>query len=156
MNENPNEIENPVSFEEYVALILRGVSTMKSTNNESPLIIEIISFSDDYTLSPVYKIEGIEYCDNGLFNDEIAGDNVYTSVDFFSNTGLKSTQIVYHKSESLIYQEELDQYLGKRLKKFKFGCDVRLAKCPNTNWLNTSLFGEPCIEFTNCYFEVEL
>lgn len=136
---------------------------------EYVIITEIIDFSNEIPLSDVYNIDGIEYCDNGLFLDQKANDGIYTSV--FSLTAPKEVYdtanmgVILNLNDNFRYRKELDEYVVnwvkqdcdlKKSMKIKLGCNVRWADCPNTNWLNTSLFGERCIEFYDCHASIEI
>lgn len=150
-------------------LFNKSVAILKFNYDQEPsenvaLTARILSFDSNYTLLPVYKLNGVEYSDNGLFNDQVAGDGVYTSVERFSI----SENDIYNGVEALIgdgflFKDQLIQqiksdYASKVGPKasIKFGCKTKLIKCPNTSWYNTSYFGEPCVLFYDCELSVEI
>lgn len=163
------------TFETSVAIIENGteINNYNSKSSDSfTLKVRLKSFDSNFDLSPVYKFDGIEYCDNGLFNDEVAGDGIYTSVKTFNYASRKNSYkgIIINKSEKFEHTEKLNEFLlanysnnnstlqtkaGAKLK-VKLGCKVRLVDCPNTDWYNTSFFGEPCVEFYDCEASVEV
>ncbi|WP_172917240.1 hypothetical protein [Capnocytophaga canis] len=163
------------TFETSVIIIQNNdfFNTHNSKSLESfALKVTLKSFDSDFKLSPVYKFDGIEYCDNGLFNDEVAGDGVYTSVQKFNSLPERNldSDITINKSDKFQHSEKLNSFLQAnytnndnniyaKLKpklSIKFGCKVRLVDCPNTHWYNTSFFGEPCVEFYDCEASVEI
>lgn len=166
------EVDENSKFEESVAVIQNTYAFKDNSSSVKSqrivLKVELVCFDDVIELSPVYKIDGVEYCDNGLFNDEYEGDGIYTSVEDFiiEETSMKSqfnNEIIINKSDRFRYDVELYEYISgnyigatKTKLKIKIGCKVRWADCPNTNWLNTSLFGEKCIEFYDCEASAEL
>lgn len=169
-DDNTSTEQDRYPYEESIAII----QYTKEIDTNSPLIeyviiTEIIDFSNEIPLSDVYNIDGIEYCDNGLFHDQTANDGIYTSV--FSFTAPKKVYdaanmgVILNLNDDFRYRKELDEYVGNWAKqdcklkssmKIRLGCNVRWADCPNTNWLNTSLFGERCIEFYDCHASIEI
>jgi len=149
-------------FEESVALIQQDLMNSESLkSSEYAIIIELKDFSGEIELNPVYKIDCIEYCDNGLFNDEIAGDGIYTSVEKFNIDNLKfsNNTVKIGKSTKFKYNEQLKSYLNQdafKLLKISAGCSVRWVECPDEHWYDTDLFGEGCLEFYDCHAEFEL
>ena len=66
---------------ESVALIRTGVKTetnAKKSDEKYAFTINVVDFSERIDLHEAYMIDDIEYSDNGLFNDEVANDGVYT------------------------------------------------------------------------------
>lgn len=150
-------------FSRSVAIIKFNYDLEPSSN--VPLRLKLVTFDKDYKLLPVYKFNNIEYSDNGEFNDQIAGDGIYTSIENFNI----ATEDIYNGvevnvGETFLYKDQLidlvkNDYLNRGIKPkavIKFGCKVRIVKCPNTSWYNTSIFGEPCVEFYDCEASVEV
>jgi hypothetical protein len=169
----PNE--NKSTFETSVAIIQNGIDINKYSSKSSgdfSLKLKLKNFDPNFELSPVYKFDGIEYSDNGLFNDEIAGDGIYISVQKFNYASKRNLYngITINKSEKFEHTEKLNAFLLSNYTnnksniqskvrpklKFKLGCKVRLVDCPDTSWYNTSWFGEPCVEFYDCEASVEV
>lgn len=124
--------------------------------------MEIKDFSGNVELNEAYKINGIEYNDNGKFNDKVANDGIYTSVESYKiiNSEDVLTSLVINKAESFDYDEALSDYLSdtNSKRKIKFGCKVRNIKCPQTSWYNTCIWGSSCtcVDFYDCEFSVEI
>jgi hypothetical protein len=72
---------NKKQFLESVAII--GPFTSDLGNGIFSKAVEIKDMSGNLKLSGVFKLNGSEYSDKGLFNDQIAGDGIYTSVEVF-------------------------------------------------------------------------
>ena len=87
-SEDENKVETELSFNdtskflESVALIRTGVKTetnAKNSDEKYAFIINVVDFSESIDLHEAYMIDDLEYSDNGLYNDEVANDGVYTS-----------------------------------------------------------------------------
>lgn len=150
-------------LESSVAILHDGA--IQTSDGSYALKAQLTSFDPGYSMLPVYKFDGVEYCDNGLFNDEIEGDGIYTSVKTanLNNQQLDiiQSEIIVNKGSNFQYESDLDIMLNDILVaragiEITFGCSVRLVPCPNTSWYNTSLFGEPCIEFYDCEASVSV
>ncbi|WP_027380195.1 hypothetical protein [Chryseobacterium daeguense] len=101
------------------------------TPSESVLLtVRMISYDENYELLPVYKYDGVEYSDNGLFNDAVAGDGIYTSVenlklaqeDIYNGVEVSIGEDFLHK-DKLVTQVKTE-YAGKVKPGggIKFGC----------------------------------
>ena len=171
-NENSNSREMD-DFVESVAILQHGISTeLKGLCTEDliPLTVELMDFSNKIDLRQAYIIDDIEYCDNGLFNDEVANDGIYTSVEKFAikdepvkKVAATETTIYLSKSESFKYEDELERYVSKKksIAKIvvKISCKFRTAPCPETSWWNECWFTDgpcTCIEFYDCEFIIEV
>jgi hypothetical protein len=176
-SEDENKVKSELSpndtstFLESVALIRTGVKTgtnAKNSEEKYAFTINVIDFSESIDLHEAYMIDDIEYSDNGLYNDEIANDGVYTSVQKYrivnqesNKTNILNTQII-NKSDNFKYDKDLNNYLNKNgvasKTKIKFGCKVRTVTCPETSWWNDCWFGSPCtcIEFYDCETSIEV
>lgn len=152
-----------------IELFTKSVAIIKfnygQTPSESvPLTVRMISYDENYELLPVYKYDGVEYSDNGLFNDAVAGDGIYTSVenlklaqeDIYNGVEVNIGEDFLHK-DKLVTQVKTE-YAAKVKPggSIKFGCKMKLGKCPNTSWYNTSYFGEPCVFFYDCEASFEI
>lgn len=157
---------NKPTFETSVVIIENGTDYLNSKPSDKLAFkLRLKSFDSSFKLSPVYKLDGVEYSDNGLFNDKVAGDGIYTSVQKLEYSTKKNLYdgITVNKSDKFEHSDELNSFLlssyaskGKPKLVVKLSCKVRLVDCPNTSWYNTSWFGEPCVEFYNCEASVEI
>jgi hypothetical protein len=176
-SEDENKVETELSFNdtskflESVALIRTGVKTetnAKNSDEKYAFIINVVDFSESIDLHEAYMIDDLEYSDNGLYNDEVANDGVYTSVQKYrivnqesNKTNVLNTQII-NKSDNFKYEKNLTDYLNKNgiasKTTIKFGCKVRTVTCPETSWWNDCWFGSPCtcIEFYDCEASIEV
>lgn len=118
-----------------------------------PMTIEIVNYHPTKKLLPAYMINGIEYNDNGKYNDKVAGDGIFTSVRNVTVKGLpKGTSKKYNASSSLRYQSANKSEIG-------IGCKVRTVTCPETNWWNSCWpLSSPCtcVEFYDCEVTISI
>ena len=137
----------------------------RSTKGKQALTITIVNFDNRFKLLPAYLIDGIEYCDNGQYNDAVAGDGIFTSVKKFNITlGKSATGIEVAKGEDFKYEKEMQAFLSSEFKDQRgvgigFSCKVRTITCPETNWWNSCWpLSSPCtcIEFYDCEVGLEL
>jgi hypothetical protein len=149
-------------FEKSVAIIQYGLKDTKA--EKQPLVNAVISFNPEYELISQYYIDGIQFTDDGDFNDEIAGDGLYTSIQEFSMAKTSdNSSYTINLNPDFKYSEELDSYLKKMNANNKswvigIGCDISLVECSETDWWNTCWpLDSPCtcVEFTNCNAYVE-
>ncbi|SRR5690554_4160772 len=152
---------NDAEFLKSVAIIQGGLELDPITANYS-LFMTVKDFSGNYQLHDAFIIDGIEYCDNGQFNDEVANDGIYTSVDQYaidaSDVPRLRDNYFIHTGSDFAHESELQSFLNAAGPGFGiyFGCKLRLVTCPETSWYNDCWFGSPCtcIEFYDCYVEV--
>jgi len=174
--QDTNISEQELGFEESVAIIQYGINSDKyktwNKQNEEPAIIEIKNFNPDFTIQSQYYIDGIQYTDDGSFNDEIPNDGYYTSIKKYPIDDLKSffqNNDALNKSDAFMFNKELNSYLlvkyGKSVSKNKstnvieLTCKVRLAQCPETDWWNSCWpLSSPCtcVEYYDCEVKVEI
>jgi len=118
-----------------------------------PITIEIVNYHPTKKLLPAYMINGLEYCDNGKYNDKVAGDGIFTSVQNVTVKNLpKGTGKKYTASPALKHQ-------SANKSEIKFGCKVRTVTCPETNWWNSCWpLSSPCtcVEFYDCEVEISI
>lgn len=155
-----NEIEDSLVFVQDLSFL-----NSKNKNDQHVLTIEILNFNSMYKLLPAYNIDGIEYCDNGKYNDKVAGDGIFTSVSLhrvISGSSTYTRNII--KSPSFKYDSSLndvidDKYTSSNKTGIKFGCKVRIITCPDTNWWNSCWpLSSPCscVEFYDCEVGIEI
>jgi hypothetical protein len=152
-------------------------TSSKAKSSKEAIIIEIKNFNSDLVLKTQYYIDGIQYTDDGQFNDEIAGDGLFTSIQTYLSKNLKSgnNQDELNLGQNFKFNNELKSFLkekydyntttnnsGKsvaRKSKIKFGCKVRTAECPETSWWNSCWpLSSPCtcVEFYDCEASIEI
>ena len=52
----------------------------KTPTGDNVITIEIYNYNNKKNLAPYYIMQGVEYSDDGKFNDKKANDGIYTSV----------------------------------------------------------------------------
>lgn len=111
---------------------------------------KIENFDNEFVLHNVYVIDGIDYVDTGDFNDQVAGDGIYTSLK--STVGDSSKK----KSETRIIKSDKFKFNNKlATNKVKIGCKFRMVYGGASSWFGNSCDGG-CIELYDCSFEIEL
>tara|TARA_R110001632_G_scaffold71453_5_gene165765 strand:- start:831 stop:1424 length:594 start_codon:yes stop_codon:yes gene_type:complete len=149
---------SPQEFEESVLFIQDLSEFIGKSALKKPLTIELINFNSKRKLLPAYKINGVEYSDNGKFNDKVAGDGIFTSVNSHSVKG--STKALSErgaKSTKFKYTQQLSSFRSGKFGPSKLGigfsCKVRLVTCPESSWYNSCWpLSSPCtcVEFYDC------
>ena len=171
--ETIQENESLTTFEESVAIIEQGTTqfiNLTDNKNQIALTIEIVNFNSNFNLAKEYTIDYIQYNDNGQFNDKIAGDGIYTSVQSFSKEfneiNSELNEIIYNKGDLFKYSDKLTILLDERINEqqglkstakitIKFGCSLRRATCPE--YKSCWPFSSPCtcIEYYDCEGSIE-
>lgn len=174
-NEGDITKESLDDFGSSVAIINTNDISKQDLSN-IPITVALINFNSNYMLEDKYKINDIEYSDNGLFNDEVAGDGIYTSVEKFdlskSNNSLNIKNSDAFVGSNFAYLEELKSWLntdnnvdtyakGPRPTAsitVSVGCDIVTRPCPQTTWYNTCWFSNECtcVYLENCEAEVSI
>ncbi|WP_378180881.1 hypothetical protein [Aquimarina sp. SS2-1] len=161
--EEEDEAQIQPTFENSAVIIQNGLNKGKSDGAEVKTI-EIISFNEEYQLAEGYNIEGNKYSDDGQFNDEQAGDGIYTFIEDdknfnpTENTNEQLTTINF--GENFKHLDKLNRYLkisGLNKVGGKIGCSVRTTTCVETSWWNSCWpMKSPCtcVEFYDCKIEV--
>lgn len=129
--------------------------------------VELHNFNSSLILEPTYKIDDVEYCDNGLYNDEIAGDCIYTSIETYSEVSHKLSDSVKYKvgySDHFIYLNELREVISEdllddisnRSQIISYSCKVVIKDCPKTRWYNSCYFSDECscVYLEDCHWTV--
>lgn len=169
-NEEDSTNESLDDFGSSVAIINTNDINQKDLSN-IPITVELINFNSNYVLEEVYKINDIEYNDNGLFNDEVAGDGIYTSVEKFDFSKFNNLPKI-KKSDVIVgnnftFLDELKLWLNSNYKtesfakgpgrptvsiKVSVGCELVTRPCPQTTWYNTCYFSDECtcVYIENC------
>lgn len=163
------EAPQPVGYEQFFKQNMAIFDARVRSINENNYVRELYlpNFSAQAWEKNGVGYEGVLFRDNGEANDLVANDGIFTSTVTFAHdarfpyNAAKTLISVMERpvvSEEFVQQEALNQLeLSYDLRKnqaqsrvFEITCDVRIVPCPNTSWYNTSLFGEPCVEFSNC------
>ena len=156
----------PDRYESSVILI-RDYNEIRqrSTEGKQALTFTMVNFDKRYKLLPAYLINGIEYCDNGRYNDAVAGDGVFTSVQKYNVTLSKSANGVnISKGSNFAYEKDLQKYINRSLSGrsdsgIEVKCKIRTITCPETNWWNSCWpLSSPCtcIDFYDCEISVDI
>tara|TARA_B110000027_G_scaffold33351_1_gene37022 strand:- start:301 stop:897 length:597 start_codon:yes stop_codon:yes gene_type:complete len=165
-NKFPND---ELGFNESVAIIEPAFSSyLYNKVDEELMIIELKNFNPHFKLSTQYKIKGVKYTDDGMFEDKIAGDGIYTAINKITLKKMKSfTESKLNFGPEFKFTENLKEYLDEnysigelentRNQKLKgsigFGCKVRLITCPETGFWDTCWpISSPCtcVDFYDC------
>jgi len=154
---------NKEKFLESVAIV--GPFITDLGNGTYAKAVEIKDMSGTLKLSGVFKLNGSEYSDKGLFNDQIAEDGIYTSVETFKDEEVKQNipeKPIAMVSSKFKYSNELifSNYASANGRpqggSIKIGCEsITLEECRDEYWWDTDWFGEPCIYLSGCSFEFE-
>jgi hypothetical protein len=149
----PNlEASHMERFEESVLLkssspVSESSSTKKITDdNMSYIAFKIENFDSEFILRPVYVIDGVDFVDTGDFNDQVAGDGIYASLQPQVLTNTKKS------SENRIVMSDKFKFKSKT-SKVKIGCKFRSTH-KGESWFGNSCSGG-CIELYDCSFEIE-
>ena len=101
-----------------------------------------------------FHLNGMRLTDDGSGNDRIAQDGIFTSdkCTYFHRShfdGLDEHDALGFSTFTVTsgQQTTLESELGFTI---SLECEVEIVECPNMEWYNTSIFGEPCLEFSNC------
>jgi hypothetical protein len=136
-------------FFESVAIVPQSHLMIKE-GREFAQRFSLLIFDKSYVPLESYIINGVDYSDDGKFNDQIAGDGIYTSVISKPVSEYKEVP------KGVAFVSDEFKYTNEMAAKFKIkaGCKFR------TTYSGSSVFGVPCswggcVEFYDCYFEVE-
>jgi hypothetical protein len=135
-------------FEESVALKTTENVNLNGRTDKVALTYEAINYNDEYQLKAALIINGHAYSDDGKYNDEVAGDNIYTSVDLFeaSSEDKNSKETTWGVSDKFKYKEQFLQERG-----FTIKCKVRHVPCSGESfWSSDWGTGWGCLEFYDC------
>lgn len=142
------EEKNARIFEESVMIVTTGRIYAADGNSARTFMLNI--FDKEYIPKISYTINGVDFTDDGKYNDQKAGDGVYTAVT----------------SEGVKVNEKVQNY-GIVTDKFKANTGtagsfpkpyVKITCKMRTVYTGTSLLGfsceSGCIEFYDCEFEI--
>lgn len=175
---NRGGVITPNTFKASVAIWKSDhhVSIPIENSSKVALTLKILNFDSASYLNEAFKIEGVEYSDNGKFNDKVAGDGIYTSVETFEASEYENSQdekeIVYVSlGKEFKYMEELKENLrdyeneitggpgGPTIElSAKVHCDIVTRPCPQDHWYNTCWFSDECtcVYLENCDLDVNI
>lgn len=151
-------------FEESVLIIQDLSEFLGKSALKKPLTIELINFNKARKFLPAYRLNGVEYTDNGKYNDKVAGDGVFTSVSSHQVRGsAQALSARGAKSIKFKYAQDLVRFrngiYGPSQRDIGLSCKVRLVTCTETAWYNTCWpMSSPCqcIEFYDCEISVKI
>lgn len=143
------------SFEESVAIKIGSrVAAKNSEGSKSARTFTLVNYDSSYKLLQSYVLNGVDFTDDGKYNDVQAGDGIYTSVELVPNLQSKTDLAgIYLISDKFRYSDSLTSAKGK----IKVGCKIRYVRKGKT------LLGDDCatnccgcIEFYDCEISIEL
>lgn len=133
--------------------------------------IHVVNFDTSTSVAtlPTYFGDDIVFADDGLLEDSVAGDGLYTSVDTFVHDSINQF-LDYNRTPKwgssvgfgfqFQHSSDLGNYRSPMtgVAKAKIGCKIRLCSCPGECWcLACELFDTYCVDFYDCEasFEIE-
>ena len=127
--------------------------------------LQIMDFDGSATLPIVMSFDGNEYFDDGIGNDLISGDKIYTAEDvnphnatypYDSNNLRYSVSNEFITGNNFLYSTELDD--TDRGSIVKFICKFNTCSCSSTCYCyGCDLFGGPgCFWLSDCSVEIGL
>ncbi|HLP63210.1 hypothetical protein [Flavobacterium sp.] len=142
------------TFEQSVAIKLGSrITTKEGGTSKSARSITLSNFNESYKLLSVYVLNGVDFTDDGKYNDLRAGDGIYTSVQLLPNPRGTSSVGSYLISDDFKYMENLISSTSK----IKIGCKIRHVRSGfsilGTNCA-TNCCG--CTEFYDCEISIEI
>jgi hypothetical protein len=138
--------EESVLLKSDLPVSLSSTSKKNADTNESYITFKIENYDGEFVLRPVYVIDGVDFVDTGDFNDRVAGDGIYTSLQSEVLSNAKK------RSENRIVMSDKFKFKSKT-SKVKIGCKFRSTHKGKT-WLGNSCTSG-CIELYDCSFEIE-
>ncbi len=160
-NADKNEALTANQFLESVLVVRRLGDANSRSKTKKALEIELVNFNSSKKFLPAYLIDGIEYNDNGKFNDKIAGDGIFTSVTKHLVKGVPvDISEIGSIAAQFKYQNQLKNYKSStRGLEVTFSCKTRIVVCPETSWWNNCWpLSSPCtcVEFYDCEVSVTI
>jgi hypothetical protein len=154
-NNSNLEASHMKRFEESVLLksdlpvSLSSTSKKNADTNESYITFKIENYDNEFVLRPVYVIDGVDFVDTGDFNDRVAGDGIYTSLqsEVLSNAK-KSSKSKIVMSDEFKFKNKLTTNM------VEIDCKFRMTYKGKSSWFGNSCSGG-CIELYDCHFKVE-
>lgn len=128
------------TFEESVIIRLGERTTPKDAESgKSARTFTLVNFNKNYKLLPSYVLNGVEFTDDGKYNDKISGDGIYTSFELLKNIQPK-INITDYFFVSDNFQHNSAVSAAKV--KVKVGCKIRYVR------KGLTILGDNCA--TNC------
>jgi len=129
-------------------------------NETGALSVELKNYNPEYTLKAAYSFNSVVFIDDGKFSDEIAGDNIYTSVKkgeiISSITHKKTEDDGWKVGKDFRYHKSLDTSKGLTI-----SCEFRHDECPPKDERSSDIIesdwgtGWGCFYLENCTIEIE-
>jgi hypothetical protein len=99
-----------------------------------------------------YALDGEEFVDNGMYNDKIANDGIYTSVQTQNNAEISDLkQNISIKSEKFKY---FSSQTNSKIKGGEFGCSIRHVTKGKSLLGNSCGNNIGCFELYDCSFKI--
>ena len=155
-SEQGNSIQKSIAPEELLESFAMVLYHTKQSEHDSIVLHLALKNFDGSLNTPseiIFNKRG--YTDDGEGNDLLRGDGIYSSVEAFDEPP-ENGYVAFTSDHLFDFDDELDEWVTR-----KFGpsggyyCNLGLAKCPETSWLNECWFGSPCTCITiDCSFSV--
>lgn len=144
---------------ELILLIEARNYQMSADSLFMPLLLTVRDAEGEVPALGSFFLNGMRMTDDGSGNDRVAFDGIYTSekCTYFQREefeGLDEEGAVAYSNFAIEASSLSDLELALGLT-VSVTCEMDVVECPNTSWYNTSIFGEPCIEFSDCTVTVE-
>jgi len=125
--------------------------------------IEVADFKKTVPMPPGFGLNGIVFADNGLGNDLVKGDGIYTSDDLFQMTAERSSLIQKNYSvydEAFLFEQNLKE-AGSETEVSGPGikCKIRKCGCPCRNGYSCRAcewWGWQCLQLYDCEVSLSL
>lgn len=108
---------------------------LSENSNKKIINLKINNFNPNLTLEKAYIFNGVTFNDDGKYNDQIAGDNIYTSVqevnvDIKKGKNLKNNITI--TDDSFAYNNELNSMKGGSVDgSAGVSCGISHGDCPS-------------------------
>ena len=149
-SKNCEELNTNLDMKQFEESVLISPFETIEINKLKIAIVSLKNFNDEYSLKPAYTFSGIIFNDDGKYNDKIAGDNIYTSVQNIVELN-EPQSIGWKMSENFKFKDDL-----LKQKIFPIGCKVRRVPCPEDGgfWDSDWRTGWGCVDFYDCSFSI--
>jgi len=173
INDTEQITNSKVKFSESTAMFQSFLQTeddLKTSGDTIEVILqmEVVDFENQVMMTEMF-IDGIQYSDDGQYNDLVAGDGIFSSIEshqliISSQKNLKKEMVIVHKGSAFKFEQELNSFIQNQFDTDKeplitIGCDFDIVECTETSWWNTCWpFSSPCncVEFTDCHVEINI
>ncbi len=137
-------------FEESCVIYLKERVVKSGVTDKSARSIKIKTFNSGYKLLTSYKLDGINFSDDGKVNDKIANYGIYTSHELLPN--ISTSESV----ETRIFKSDLFRYTNQLNLENPSSNLVFLTCKMKLRWTGSDFFGISCafgcIDLYECRF----